>query len=54
MILMGIPALRYAYETREDAEKAAAIANLPHENREGNTQEELDCPRMLVIQPPCN
>jgi hypothetical protein len=54
MILTGIPALRYAYETRAEAEKAATIANLPHEIREGNTKEELDCPRMLVIQPRCN
>ena len=54
MILTEIPALRYAYETREDAEKAANIANLPHEIREGDTREELDCPRMLVIQSRCN
>lgn len=54
MILPEIPALRYAYQTRAEAEKTATIANLPHEIREGNTKEELDCPRMMVIQPRCN
>lgn len=54
MILTGIPALRYAYESREDAEKAGTQANLPHTIHQGDTKEELDCPRMMVIQPRCN
>jgi hypothetical protein len=54
LILTGIPALRYAYETQADAEKAATQANLPHTIHEGDTKEELDCPSMMVIQPRCN
>ena len=53
LILTGVPGLRYTYPTEEAARAAATQANLPNEIHEGDTKEQLDCPQMMVIQPPC-
>ena len=55
LILTGVPALSYVFETRESAEAFAALANLPGiEVLQGTPEGELSCPPMLIVHPAGN